>query len=81
MTGRRTAFHISSLMKQILNIREASSSACLHRGLLQICDFNLSKAIEESANVMSSLGTTNPRWLAPEILSGKAYTFSSDVYR
>ncbi len=35
--------------------------------------------MEESA-VLSSMAATNPRWLAPEILAGRGYTFSSDVY-
>ena len=30
--------------------------------------------------VLSSVAATNPRWLAPEILSGKGYTFASDTY-
>lgn len=46
---------------------------------LQVCDFNLSRVLEDHA-VASSLAATNPRWLAPEILSGRNYTFSSDVY-
>ena len=45
----------------------------------QVCDFNLSRVMEESA-VLSSMAATNPRWLAPEILAGRGYTFSSDVY-
>ena len=46
---------------------------------MQVCDFNLSRVMEESA-VLSSMAATNPRWLAPEILAGRGYTFSSDVY-
>lgn len=30
--------------------------------------------------MLSSVAASNPRWLAPEILSGNGYTFSSDVY-
>jgi serine/threonine protein kinase len=44
-----------------------------------VCDFNLSRVLEEAV-VLSSVAATNPRWLAPEILSGKGYTFASDVY-
>ena len=44
-----------------------------------MCDFNLSRVMEESA-ILSSMAASNPRWLAPEILSGRGYTFSSDVY-
>ena len=46
---------------------------------MQVCDFNLSRVMEESA-ILSSMAASNPRWLAPEILSGRGYTFSSDVY-
>lgn len=46
---------------------------------VRVCDFNLSRVMEDQA-VLSSVAATNPRWLAPEILSGKGYTFSSDVY-
>jgi serine/threonine protein kinase len=76
-----------------MNYLHSSDPPVIHRDLkspnllvdkhwtIKICDFNLSRAIEESGgNVMSSLAATNPRWLAPEILSGKGYTFSSDVY-
>lgn len=46
---------------------------------VKVCDFNLSRVMESSA-VLSSVAATNPRWLAPEILSGKGYTFASDVF-
>ena len=46
---------------------------------LQVCDFNLSRVMEETV-VLSSMAASNPRWLAPEILGGKGYSFSSDVY-
>ncbi len=46
---------------------------------MQVCDFNLSRVMEESA-ILSSMAATNPRWLAPEILAGRGYTFSSDIY-
>lgn len=46
---------------------------------VRVCDFNLSRVMEDSA-VLSSVAATNPRWLAPEILSGKGYTKGSDVY-
>jgi serine/threonine protein kinase len=35
--------------------------------------------MEESV-VLSSMAASNPRWLAPEVLSGKSYTFAADVY-
>lgn len=46
---------------------------------VQVCDFNLSRVMEETA-VLSSVAASNPRWLAPEILSGRGYTCASDVY-
>ena len=46
---------------------------------VKVCDFNLSKLMEENS-VMSSMAATNPRWLAPEILAGSSASFSSDVY-
>ncbi len=49
---------------------------------MQICDFNLSKVMENSiSNVTSSLASVNPRWQAPEILQEKGYSKASDVYR
>ena len=46
---------------------------------VKVCDFNLSRVMEETV-VLSSMAASNPRWLAPEILSGRGYTYSSDVY-
>lgn len=46
---------------------------------LQVCDFNLSRVMEDSV-VLSSMVASNPRWLAPEILSGLPYTVAADVY-
>ncbi|KAK9814855.1 hypothetical protein WJX73_000289 [Symbiochloris irregularis] len=46
---------------------------------VRVCDFNLSRVMEQTA-VLSSMAASNPRWLAPEILGGRGYTFSSDVY-
>jgi serine/threonine protein kinase len=46
---------------------------------VKVCDFNLSRVMEESV-VLSSMAASNPRWLAPEILSGRGYTFAADVY-
>lgn len=34
----------------------------------------------EESSILSSMAATNPRWLAPEILAGRGYTFSSDIY-
>lgn len=49
------------------------------RTLPQVCDFNLSRVMEESV-VLSSMVASNPRWLAPEILAGLPYTVAADVY-
>ncbi|KAG7668202.1 putative Serine/threonine-protein kinase CTR1 [Nannochloris sp. 'desiccata'] len=46
---------------------------------VKVSDFNLSKLMDEGS-VMSSMAATNPRWLAPEILTGNNATFASDVY-
>ena len=46
---------------------------------VKVCDFNLSKLMEENS-VMSSMAATNPRWLAPEILAGSGASMASDVY-
>ena len=74
-----------------MNYLHSSDPPVIHRDLkspnllvdkhwrVKVCDFNLSRVLEEQA-VVSSLAASNPRWLAPEILSGRGYTFSSDVY-
>ena len=43
---------------------------------LQVSDFNLSRIVEDSL-VASSVAASNPRWLAPEVLTGKGATFAS----
>lgn len=50
------------------------------QSLVQVCDFNLSRVVEETVGAMTSLSATNPKWLAPEILSGRPCTTASDVY-
>jgi len=74
-----------------MNYLHSSDPPVIHRDLkspnllvdkhwrVKVCDFNLSRVLEEQA-VVSSLAASNPRWLAPEILSGRGYSFSSDVY-
>ena len=57
----------------------AAISRLMTHNPLQVCDFNLSRVMEETV-VLSSMAASNPRWLAPEILGGKGYSFSSDVY-
>jgi serine/threonine protein kinase len=47
---------------------------------IKICDFNLSKLIEESTRSSSVGGMLNPRWLAPEVLTGGSATAASDVF-
>ena len=46
---------------------------------VKVCDFNMSRIMEESGQG-SSLAGTNPRWLAPELLTGESATHSSDVF-
>lgn len=42
---------------------------------------SLSKLIEESTRSSSVGGMLNPRWLAPEVLTGGSATAASDVFR
>ncbi|EIE18296.1 kinase-like protein, partial [Coccomyxa subellipsoidea C-169] len=74
-----------------MNYLHTSDPPVIHRDLkspnllvdkhwrVKVCDFNLSRVMEESS-ILSSMAATNPRWLAPEILAGRGYTFSSDIY-
>ncbi|KAL4419177.1 hypothetical protein ABPG77_004900 [Micractinium sp. CCAP 211/92] len=48
---------------------------------VKVSDFNLSKLLATQPSSSASLGgTTNPTWLAPEILLGSKETTASDVY-
>ncbi|EFN52530.1 hypothetical protein CHLNCDRAFT_13628, partial [Chlorella variabilis] len=47
---------------------------------VKVCDFNLSKLLEESVRSSSAGGLLNPRWLAPEVLMGQNATAASDVF-
>jgi serine/threonine protein kinase len=50
---------------------------------VKIADFNLSKLVQEhtsTASMSTAGGPLNPRWLAPEVLSGETATTASDVY-
>ena len=60
------------------------SATLPHPAGRQVCDFNLSKLMNPqeheggAKSVMSStLGVTNPRWLAPEVLEGAPPSFAS----
>ncbi|KAK9868869.1 hypothetical protein WJX84_005074 [Apatococcus fuscideae] len=46
---------------------------------VKVADFNLSRFMN-SSDVVSSVAATNPRWLAPEVLSGDDYGTAADVY-
>lgn len=53
------------------------------KGEASICDFGMSKVIEEVTEVNSSLTLTeggSARWLAPEVIEGKAPSEKADVY-
>ena len=64
---------------QILHCDLKSSNLLVDSHLrVKVCDFNLSKLVEESTELQ--LGTRNPRWLAPEILDGERNTVESDAY-
>ena len=45
---------------------------------VKLCDFGLSRIHEPKGGAVRRVGT--PHWMAPEILIGEKYTFSSDVY-
>ena len=42
-----------------------------------MCDFNLSKILQEERQAASSIACANPLWLAPEVLDGQSATFAS----
>lgn len=46
---------------------------------VKVCDFNLSKIMEDSMR-STSMQAMNPRWLAPEVLEGRPTTCESDVF-
>jgi serine/threonine protein kinase len=56
----------------------AAEAAC--RPLLQVCDFNLSRLLEDTVRSSSAGGMLNPRWLAPEVLMGQPASAASDVF-
>jgi serine/threonine protein kinase len=45
---------------------------------VKVCDFGLSKMIEEANATMTACGT--PAWTAPEVLRNERYTAKADVY-
>lgn len=57
---------------------EAAEAAC--RAFLQVCDFNLSRLLEDTVRSSSAGGMLNPRWLAPEVLMGQPASAASDVF-
>jgi len=46
---------------------------------VKVSDFNLSRLLEESTG-SSTLASMNPRWLAPELLTGDSASSMSDVF-
>ena len=46
---------------------------------VKVCDFNMSRIMEESGQA-SSLAGTNPRWLAPELMAGESASIASDIF-
>jgi serine/threonine protein kinase len=53
------------------------------KGEAFICDFGMSKVIEEVTEINASLTLTeggSARWLAPELIEGKAPSKEADVY-
>ncbi|KAF8983191.1 kinase-like domain-containing protein [Cyathus striatus] len=47
-------------------------------GSVKLCDFGLSKALEESNLTKTHVGT--PYYMSPEIIQGKAYGLKSDIW-
>src|SRR4051794_12453922 len=47
-------------------------------GEVKISDFGSSKVRTSAASLHTKIGT--PLWMAPEVMSGDAYTYSADVY-
>lgn len=53
-----------------------TAAICAHFWGLRVCDFNLSKIVEEGGGGAASsvAAVTNPRWLAPEVLAGGSHS-------
>lgn len=85
--GAAGMLHLHSRHPQILH-RDLNSPNLLVAAdwTVKVADMGLSKLLTDSAlehginSVMTSGGGINPRWLAPEILSGSICTTSSDVF-
>ena len=85
--GAAGMLHLHSRHPQILH-RDLNSPNLLVAAdwTVKVADMGLSKLLTDSAlehgmnYVMTSGGGINPRWLAPEILSGSNCTTSSDVF-
>lgn len=47
----------------------------------QVCDFGLGRLLQDTGARSTSMGgMLNPRWLAPEVLTGGSATAASDVF-
>ncbi len=56
---------------------------CISKGEACICDFGMSKVIEEVTERNASLTLTqggSARWLAPEVIEGKSPSKEADIY-
>ncbi|BDA45524.1 probable serine/threonine-protein kinase CTR1 at C-terminar half [Coccomyxa sp. Obi] len=47
---------------------------------VKVCDFNLSRVETSAQDKSSSISANNPRWLAPEVISNRAFSKAADVF-
>lgn len=94
LTFKRRLEMLNDAAKGMLYLHSNKPAPILHRDLkspnllvgkywnVKVADFNLSRVLSEtsSRSAVTSAFANNPRWLAPEIVSGAAYSRQSDVF-
>lgn len=55
-----------------------SANVLLSQNAAKICDFGLSRILNDTLATMTTVGT--PAWTAPEVLRGEKYSIYADVY-